>query len=469
MDAETIQALFRPETIAVIGASADLDGPSGRALKYLLRHRFSGRIFPVNPRHREVAGLPCYASAREIPGRIDLAFVAVPAGAVGAALEEAAACGARAALVLTAGLVRDGDAASGWRQEVGAAARRAGIRLCGPNSMGVLNCRTGLALSASLALETDRLLPGAIGFISQSGSLTGSLLSRAQARGIGFSLVASSGDEADLDAADFLEALAGDPDTRAIMLFLEGTRDARRFGRAADLALACGKPVVLLKLGRSAAGRQVARSHTGSLAGDDRLWDGFCRQHGILRVEGLEELLETASLLARVPPREGRRIGLVTTTGGAAALVADACGSLGLEVPPPSPETADALKTLLPPQAPVANPLDVTLSGLKSYEAALDLFLADPNFDIVVAVIGSSGQFFPEVAVKPVIAAGPRAARPLVAYLNPEAPESLRLLEANGVPSFRTPEGCARALRHLIDLGEWRGRRLRAVSGKAPR
>ena len=290
-----------------------------------------------------------------------------------------------------------------------------------------------MALTVNAVLEMDAPPAGSTSIVSQSGTMLGTVLSRGAARGLGFAKLVSLGNEADLGAGELVELLAADPDTQTILLFLETIRDAPRLAAAARAARAAGKPVVAYKLGRSALGERLARSHTGALAGSDRAVDAYFRDCGIVRVDMLETLVEIAPLLAgRRPPRLERapRVAVVTTTGGGAASVVDRLGLSGIETVAPGSD------------API---IDLTMAATpQKYAATLDALLASPECDAVLAVVGSSAQFHPQLAVEPILAAR-RAAKPLAAFFTPHAEASLKLLAAAGIAAFRTPEACADA------------------------
>jgi acyl-CoA synthetase (NDP forming) len=279
----------------------------------------------------------------------------------------------------------------------------------------------------------DALPAGTTSIVSQSGTMIGTVLSRGAARGLGFAKLVSLGNEADIGAGEVVELLAGDADTRVILLFLETVRDASRLAAGARAAHAAGKPVVAYKLGRSALGQALARSHTGALAGSDAAMDAFFRDCGIVRVDMLETLVEIAPLLAgRKPPQLARvpRVAVVTTSGGGAASVVDRLGLHGIETVAPGSD------------API---IDLTMAATpQKYAAALDALIASPECDGVLAVVGSSAQFHPQLAVEPILAAK-RTAKPFAAFFTPHAERSLKLLAQAGIATFRTPEACADA------------------------
>jgi acyl-CoA synthetase (NDP forming) len=353
------------------------------------------------------------------------------------ALEDCGRKGVPVASVFSDGFADAGAGGMARQVRLVARARELGVRLLGPNSMGMINLTGRVALTVNAVLEMDSPPAGATSIVSQSGTMLGTVLSRGAARGLGFSKLVSVGNEADLGVGELVELLAADPETRLILLFLETVRDAARLAAGARAAHAAGKPVVAYKLGRSSLGERLARSHTGALAGEDAALDAYFRDCGILRVDMLETLIEIGPLLAgRRPPDLARapRVAVVTTTGGGAASVVDRLGTLGIETAAPGSDS------------PI---VDLTM-GRKSatYGAVVEELLDFPGCDAVLAVVGSSAQFHPQLAVDPILEAKPgakRSAKPLAVFLTPHADKSLALLAQAGVAAFRTPEACADA------------------------
>ncbi len=381
-----------------------------------------------------VLDLPAFKTQEEIKERIDHAFIMVED--VEAALEDCGRKGVPVASVFTDGFADSGDKGMARQRKLVARARELGVRLLGPNSMGMINLTGGVALSVNAILEMDAPPRGATSIVSQSGTMLGTVLSRGAARGLGFSKLVSVGNEADVGVGELVELLAADPETRLILLFLETVRDAARLAAGARLAHAAGKPVVAYKLGRSKLGERLARSHTGALAGEDAALDAYFRDCGILRVDMLETLIEIGPMLAgRRPPDivHAPRVSVVTTTGGGAASVVDRLGTVGIETVTPGSD------------APIT---DLTM-GKKAatYGAVVRDLLTFPGNDAVLAVVGSSAQFHPQHAVEPIIAASKQRDKPLAVFLTPQAEESLALLAQAGVAAFRTPEACADAFR----------------------
>ena len=420
------QALFAPRAVALVGASGDPAKNTARPQRYLRKHGYRGRIIPVNPGRREVLGEPAFPSLAEVPGEIDHAFIMIED--VERALEDCGRRGVPVASVYSNGFADAGHQGLERQKKLVEKARAFGVRLLGPNSMGVVDIPGRVALTVNAILEMDSLPSGGASIVSHSGTMLGTVLSRGAARGLGFAKLVSVGNEADLGVGELVELLAQDADTRVILLFLETIRNPKRLAAAAREAHAAGKPVVAYKLGRSALGEAMARSHTGALAGSDAALEAYFRDCGILRVDLLETLIEIAPLVARRgPPGLSRpgRVAVVTTTGGGAAAAVDRLGMLGVEL---------------------ASVHDLTMTATReSYGATLERLLSSPQCDAVLAVVGSSAQFHPQLAVEPIVRAH-AAGKPLAVFLTPHAEESLALLAARGVPAFRTPESCADAL-----------------------
>lgn len=449
------RALFTPDAVALVGASADEKKNTARPLRFMRKHGFQGRVFPVNAGRSEVMGLQAYPSVAALPAAIDHAFVMVPGAQVAEALEQSAARGARVVTVFSDGFAEVGEAGMAAQQALAARARELGVRLLGPNSIGVVDVHSGAVLSVNAVLEMDTLHRGPVSVISQSGSMLGALLSRGAARGLGFAKLVSVGNESDIGVGELVDLLVDDAATEVILLFLETIRDAAVLGPALRRARAAGKPVLVYKLGRSEQGEALAQSHTGALAGNDAAVDAFLRKHGAMRVELLETLFEAATLALRyashVPaPTRAPRVAVVTTTGGGAATVVDRLGLADVEaVPPPASFVAHmAERGVKIRQTPI---IDLTLAATSAqYRDLVEQMRLSDWCDAVLCVVGSSAQFHPQLAVKPIVEAAGVGSKPLLSFLAPEAPESLQLLQAAGVPAFRTPESCADALACLF-------------------
>ncbi|HZF77744.1 MAG TPA: acetate--CoA ligase family protein [Acetobacteraceae bacterium] len=445
------EALLAPRRIALVGASADAARLTARPLRYLRRHGFAGEVFPVNPRAEAVLGERAFASLDDIPGDIDFAYILLGTDQAEAQVQACAARGIPVACVLADGFSEAGPEGAARQARLVAAARAGGVRLLGPNSMGVANLHARMALTTNAAFEAESLTPGRLALVSQSGSMMGALLSRGAARGIGFALLVGTGNEADLSAGEVALMALDRPEVDAVLLFLEAIRQPEHYAAAALRAHALRKPLIALKLGRSPFGAELAASHTGALAGSDAAADAFFRAHGILRVTMLETLLELPALVAgRTPPaRAHRAVGVMTTTGGGGALAVDALGVAGIEARPPDAAAAAALRR--GGLEPGGRLLDMTLAGTRPdrVAAALDGLRAAEDTDLTLAVIGSSAQFRPQDAVAGIVAS--RGDKPVAAFLAPQADTSLALLAQAGIAAFRTPEGAADAIRAFCD------------------
>jgi acetate---CoA ligase (ADP-forming) len=444
-------ALFEPKRIALIGASADETKTTSRPQRFLRKHGFKGEILPVNPSRTEILGDKAYKDVNAISGDIDHAYILLNGKG---AVEALAACGKRGvkvASILAGGFADAGAAGASLQDDLARIVRETGIRLVGPNSIGTVSTDPPMALTANAAFAVDRLRTGTCGLVSQSGSLIGALLSRADARGIGFSRLISVGNEVDLAVGEIADLLVDDPKTRAILLFMETLRDGERLAHAARRAHAAGKPVIAYKLGRSAIGQELAKSHTGAIAGSDATFDAFCRRHGIARVSMFESLVDVPALLVDRPPAiqsegRGKRVAVATTTGGGAAMVVDNMAMAGLDIADPPQALVDWLKPL-GIAAGEGKLVDLTLAGAKPEIVAgtIERLLADDGNDAAIFVVGSSAQFNPELAVEPLLKFA-HSAKPFAVALTPSAEKSLALLTAAGVPAFRHPESCAEAM-----------------------
>ncbi|MGF6638362.1 acyl-CoA synthetase (NDP forming) [Paraburkholderia sp. MM6662-R1] len=452
-----ISKLMRPASVAVIGASADTAKTSGRPVAYLRKHGFAGDIYPVNPRYDSIDGLPCYPDVASLPHAPDVGIVLLGAERAHVAVRDLASRGTSAAIVLASGYAEIGE--EGAKRQAQLIEAAGSMRLLGPNTIGLVNLTDRITLSASGALETDTFTVGGIGVVSQSGGILGSLLSRAAARGIGLSKLVSTSNEADLDMADFVDYLVDDDSTSVIALYMEGLRHPDRFRRAALRAAAAGKPVVVFKIGRSESGARSAVSHTGALAGSDRMYDALFSQVGVIRAQTFSDLLDIPHALATRRNLSGRRVAILTSTGGAGTLVTDSLGMANFETPPPDEATAAKLRALQTGDHAVLdrNPIDVTLAGLQPalLRGAIGTLLDSPTYDAVVVIVGSSGLAMPDLMAGAIRDSLPGNDKPVMVFVSPHAPEITRLLNEQGVPAFPTPESVTSVLAAMWQHGEY--------------
>ncbi len=444
-----LDALFRPASVAVIGASDRSGSVGALVMRNLQRGGFAGSVWPVNPRHATVAGLPCHPSVRALPRTPELAVICTPAATVPGLVAELGQRGTRAAIVLSTGLrVATTPGGPTLEQAMLDAARPHLLRILGPNCIGLLV--PGLKLNASFAHVDAR--PGRLAFVSQSGALATAMLDWADSRGIGFSHFISLGDSADVDFGDVLDWLAGDGGTRAILLYVESVKHARKFMSAARAA-ARNKPVIVVKAGRAPDGARAAASHTGALAGSDLVFDAVVRRAGMLRVDTLEDLFDAAETLARARPLHGERLAILTNGGGAGVLAADALALGGGQLAPLATATRERLDAALPPAWSRANPVDILGDApLERYVAALQALLAAPETDALL-LLQAPAAIVPSVDVaRACLPLLTRATKPvLTCWLGGTAAAPAReACAAAGVPTYETPERAAMAFQHLV-------------------
>jgi acetate---CoA ligase (ADP-forming) len=443
------QFLFAPRSLAIVGQSNDAGKTAGRPLKYLRQAGYAGRLYPINPARDSVLGERAWPSLAALPEVPEHVYVVAPTDASVDAVAEAGRLGVKVATLLADGFTEAGAQGEARVARLRAICAETGIRVVGPSSLGVVDLRSKALITANAAFDEPELPAGRIFAASHSGSMIGALLSRGKARGIGFAGLVSVGNEIDLSLGEICALTLDDPDIDGYMLFLETMRNTGALRRFAMGAAERGKPILAYKLGRSAAARELAVTHTGALAGEDEVADAFLSGCGIARADTLEGLLEGLPLLMRVPAASAARrmaVGVVTTTGGGAATAIDPLATRGITIAPPSDETLARLKAAGMDVKP-ARLVDLTLAGTR-YEvmkAALDILTTGPEFDLILCVVGSSARFYPELAVRPIVDCA-NAAKPIAAYLVPEAAQALAMLSHAGVPNFHTPEACADAI-----------------------
>lgn len=447
--ADLHSALFNPRSVALVGASDDATKTAGRPQQYLARAGFLGAVYPINPNRETVQGTKAYPSLSALPEVPDHVFVLSPTASVLPVVEECGRLGVKLVTILASGFSESGPDGAALEAAVLAAARAGGVRLIGPSSIGAVNPRNGLVLTANAAFAEPNLPKGGLFVASHSGSMIGALVSRGIARGVGFAGLVSVGSESDLSLGEICSATLDDDGIEGYLLFLESMHHGEDLKAFAIEAGKRGKPVIAYKLGRSEAAAEMAATHTGALAGEDDIADALLKDCGVARVGVVDALLECAPLAKRIPLTKwtrAPRVGVVTTTGGGAAMAVDQLGIRNVTVQPPSDDTLQKLRDK-GISVSSGRVVDLTLAGVK-YEvmkAALDVLLEAPEFDLVLATIGSSARFQPQLAVKPIIDSIHHTT-PLAAMMVPDAPEALAALTAAGVPCFRGPEGCAESI-----------------------
>jgi len=453
-----VEAILAPSAVAVVGASRDPDSIGGRLFHNLIDGEFHGPVYPVNPKADVVHGVPAYASISDVPEPVDVAFIAVPADRVAAVARDAAAGHVRDLIVISAGFAETGGEGPARQRELLEICRAAGMRLVGPNCMGVVNTDPEIRMNGTFA--STQPPEGRVGFLSQSGALGLAVIDHATRLGLGLSSFVSVGNKADINANDLIAYWDQDPRTDVVLLYLESIKDARRFARLAP-RVARDTPIVVVKSGRSAAGARAAASHTGALlASSDVSVDALFRQSGVIRTATLEEMFDVATLLANQPPPKGNRVGIVTNAGGLGILCADTCEAEGLEIPTLGERTTASLSTFLPPEASPANPVDMVASADgEDYRRTIIEVARDPGIDAVIVLY-----------IPPLESAAPDVARGIVAAateVDGAVPILTTFMSTRGLPeqlhsptvrlpSYTFPEQAAIALARVCAYGTWR-------------
>lgn len=456
-----LDALFLPSAIAVYGASREPGKVGHEVVANLLKSGYRGRIIPVNPKASEVLGLKCYPNLTNFEGTIDLGIIVVPPPAVVSAVEDAARAGARAVIVITAGFKEVGAEGAARERELASACRSLGVRLLGPNCIGLIN--TENRMNATFAPQMPPA--GKISVISQSGALCVAILDMALQRRMGLAKVISFGNKADLDEVDLLQALAEDAQTAVVVGYLESINEGDEFLRVAEQT-ANIKPVVILKVGVTQAGAKAASSHTGSLAGADMAYGAAFKRSGVVRAENFEALFDYALAFAMQPLPAGPRVAIVTNAGGPGIMASDAAELAGLKVVTPTVETREKLRACLPPTAAVSNPVDVIGDAdPERYARAFAILQDDPQVDAIVVVVTPQNMTQPLVLAERLAEAHQRKKPVLAAFLGGHEMEAAhaRLMELN-VPNYPSPERAIGALRAMCDYHAWRHRPPRVVA-----
>lgn len=457
-----VRTFLSPASVAVVGASRDSSSIGGQLFRNLLMSEFHGAVYPVNPKATVVQGVPAYGSILDVPGDVELAFITVPGPLVATVADECGRKGVRALVVISAGFGETGGEGPKRQEELLEVCRAHGMRLIGPNCMGVVNTDPEIRLNGTFA--TNAPPPGRVGFLSQSGALGLAVFEYAQKLGLGLSSFVSVGNRADISGNDLIAYWDTDERTEVILLYIETIGDARRFGHLAR-EVGRDKPIVVVKSGRSAAGARAAASHTGALlATSDITVDALFRQSGIIRTDTLEEMFDVATLLTNQPPPPGDRVAIITNAGGLGILCADTCEANGLRVAPLSEATQARLREFLPAEAAVANPVDMIASAApEDYQRAIRTVGEDTDVDSVIVIyIPPQAQRAPEIAHAIVAGINDVGGRIPVITTFMSARGLPASLQESGtrIPSYAFPEQAAIALAHAAEYGRWRAKPL---------
>jgi acetate---CoA ligase (ADP-forming) len=463
----SLQTLLSPKSIAILGASSDFGKVNGRTLRYLLEKGYAGRIYPVNPKYERIGDLTCYPDVASLPSAPDLAIVAVPARMVASSLRELGLRGTRSAIVFSSGFAEMGEQGRVLEEEVVSVAREAKLRLCGPNCLGLINAYDKVMATFGQFAEGETPA-GPVGFVTQSGAFGTAIAALARRRSLGLGYFVNTGNEGDVDFVEVMGAVLEDERIRVGAGYIEGMRNGRGLLELADRALEAGKPLVLAKVGKTAAGARAAASHTGSLAGADNVFDGVIRGRGIIRARNEEHMLDMVEAFAYCKLPQGNGIGIVTQSGGAGVLMADRAEELGIRVPLLARETQDALQGVIPGFGAAANPVDITgqfVAEPALLRDAVRIVLSDPQVHVGIvwlqlmdAYVDTLLAIFEEIR--------DQAQKPFIVCWVAAPDKALRGLRERGIAVLRGAEPSVDACAALIRFAE---ARRNAVADEAQR
>ncbi len=463
-----VQALLHPKSIAVIGASADFNKINGRTLKALVDKGYAGRIFPVNPKYPTLLDLPCYPDIASIPGTVDLAVVAVPAKRVPDTLRELGRKKVLAAIVFSSGFSEVGGDGVRLEAELKLAITESGVRILGPNCLGLVNVFENVMATFS-QFSLGPTPDGPIAFVTQSGALGTATTGTARKRGLNFGYFVNTGNETDIQFVDVMRAIMAEDTVKVGAGYIEGLKNGAGLLEVAADALRRAKPLVLTKVGRTRAGARAIASHTGSLAGEDLVFDGVIRQHGIIRARSDEQLIDFIELFSQCELPAGKGIGFITRSGGAGALMADRAEELGLRVSTLHAYTTAALRNIVPAFGSTSNPVDITAQGLTNpalMRDSLKILLSDPQVDVAVIWLSFTDQYA-EITVQSFVEARAQISKPFVVCWMGMPDIAAKLMREAGIPYLRSAEPTIDAVAALVRYAEARRNWLSDQSARA--
>ena len=454
---DAIQALLHPQSIAIIGASSDFNKINGRTLKALVDKKYAGRILPVNPKYQTLLDLPCYPDVASIPGTVDLAVVAVPAKHVPDTLRELGKKGVKAAVVFSSGFSEVGGDGIRLEAELKKAIKESGVRILGPNCLGLVNVAENVMATFS-QFSLGPTPDGPAAFVTQSGALGTATAGTARKRGLNFGYFVNTGNEVDVQFVDIMRAIIAEDRIKVGAGYIEGLKNGPGLLEVAEDALQRAKPIVLTKVGRTKAGAKAIASHTGSLAGEDAVFDGVIRQRGIIRARSDEQLLDFVDIFSQCALPGGKGIGFITRSGGAGALMADRAEEIGLDVTTLSTETTEALSKVVPAFGSTSNPVDITAQGLVNpalMRDSLKILLSDPKVDIAVLWLSFTDKYA-EVTAQSFIEAKAQTSKPFIVCWMGMPDMAAKLMREGGVPFLRSAEPAVDAAAALVRYAEAR-------------
>jgi len=442
---------MEPTGVAIIGASQDFKTINGKILKYLLKHKYYGQIYPVNPKYKEIEGLTCYSSVGAILEQVDLALIAVAATRVPGVLRDCSAKGIKRAVIFSSGFAEIGPEGKEIQKEIIKIAQEFQIRLIGPNCLGILNVSAGLIASFSASMEADFIKAGPVALVSQSGAVGFMLFNLLQEAGVGVNFVITTGNEADVTAGEGLAYVVENPNTKVILTYLEGLRDGESFKKTAEKAAEAGKPIIALKVGNSASGQKAAATHTAALTGSGAVYKSYFDKMGIIQAKDSDDVIDLAQAFVPGKLPQGAKIGIVTMSGGVGILLADRSEEWGLQVPELSEALQEEVRKVIPAFGCAQNPVDVTAQSLnqgEEFKKCLKILLASEELDmLIVAITMATGKLAEKIGLD-IVEAALGTEKPLVVSwsVGQVAKPGFDVLKDAGVPLYHSPARAAKAM-----------------------
>ncbi|MHB1419198.1 MAG: acetate--CoA ligase family protein [Bacillota bacterium] len=470
LDIASIKPLFNPRSVAVIGASSNRQKPSGQPVIALIENGYTGKVYPVNPNYAEIAGLKCYPDLESIPEPVEVAIIAVGAALTLESLRSCVAKGVKGAIIITSGFSEMGEEGAVMQREITRIAKESGIRVVGPNCMGVFsNVNNSMAGFGLTEMSKGMRFPDFLGFIAQSGGFGSTIYQLAGFNGIGFTHYVSSGNEADVEFSEYMAYMTQDNVTKVIGGYIEGAKNGRKLAEAADMALQAGKPVAIIKTGRYPAGARAAASHTGSMVGSDQVYSAFFKQKGIVRLESVEEMILFISILTEGMLPQGKGVAVLSASGGAGVLLGDTCEGAGLNVTPLTAESQEKLNQLLPTFASSVNPVDLTAANMTQpelFQNCARIIFDDPNIDMVIILYFAHRENM-ETLMNQLEVVYSMATKPMVATIWGSPTDSeifIQEMTTRGIPATRNVNFAVGAMAALAEYAE----RLRIYQAQVP-
>lgn len=455
-----LNQMLSPRSIAVIGASADPKKNGGRLFRYITENKFQGQLYPVNPKADEILDYQAYPNLKDVPGEIDLACIIVAARHVLSVIQDCIEKNVKTAIVYSSGFAETGEKGLKLQEEIHQLAKNNGLRILGPNSLGVASPCQNIYTAFGGALETKEKHSGGIAFISQSGAIGSALLSRAWEEGAGFSRWVSVGNEVDLSVSDFIHAFAEDEYTKVMSVFMESIKDVKAFSIAAQKAFSNNKPVIVFKTGASTIGQKTVQSHTGSIAGDDSVYSSAFEKLKVLRVNQIEAMIDVAKAFECNPLPQGRRMGILTASGGACSVLADLCEEHNLIIPDLD-ETSAKIKPLIPSFGSAVNPFDLTaeiIAKPQMFEQVLNTLIEDDKVDGVMIMLTTNADPGASVIAESILKIFNQNNKPLILGRlgsSTIAPQAMSIYQKANFPVYPTPERVVKAMSYMIKYSEW--------------